>query len=35
MHTLADISDTTKAINYHPLVRFWDGLEKTFEWWNL
>ena len=35
MHTQADISETEKVFGYKPLVRFWDGLDKTFEWWGI
>jgi len=35
MHTQADISETERVFGYKPLVRFWDGLEKTFEWWDI
>ena len=35
MHTQADISETEKVFGYKPLVRFWDGLDKTFEWWDI
>lgn len=35
MHTLADISETTNELGYKPKVLFWDGLEKTLEWWKL
>lgn len=33
MHTLADISRTTEVLGYVPLVRFWDGLERTVSWY--
>ena len=35
MHTQADISETERVFGYTPLVRFWDGLEKTFQWWDI
>ncbi len=35
MHTLADISKTKTELGYNPKVLFWDGLEKTLDWWNL
>jgi len=35
MHTCADISETAEKIGYSPLVRFWDGIEKTLDWWDL
>jgi UDP-glucose 4-epimerase len=33
-HTQADISKIMK-LGYSPSIKFWDGLEKTIEWWNL
>jgi nucleoside-diphosphate-sugar epimerase len=33
MHTQADISRTTELLGYKPLVRFWEGLDKTIEWY--
>lgn len=35
MHTLADIQETEKVLNYKPDVKFWEGLEKTLDWWKL
>ena len=35
MHTQADISKTSLDLGYKPTVKFWEGLEKTFEWWKL
>ena len=35
MHTQADISETERVFGYKPLVRFWDGLDKTFKWWGI
>jgi len=35
MHTLADVSETRRLLGYEPLVHFWEGLEKTIEWWEL
>ena len=35
LHTQADISETESLIGYMPLVRFWDGLEMTLDWWGL
>jgi nucleoside-diphosphate-sugar epimerase len=35
MHTQADISKIKKDLGYEPLVRFWDGLERTIAWWGL
>lgn len=34
MHTQADVSRTTELLGYVPLVRFWDGLKKTAEWYD-
>jgi UDP-N-acetylglucosamine 4-epimerase len=33
MHTQADISQTTELIGYQPLVRFWEGLDRTISWY--
>jgi len=35
MHTQADISLTEQRLGYRPLVRFWDGLDRTLKWWGL
>jgi len=35
MHTQADISETVAALGYEPKVRFWEGLERTLQWWEL
>ncbi len=35
MHTQADITAAKKDLGYEPTVRFWEGLEKTIEWWGL
>ena len=35
MHTQADISESTKQLGYRPLVMFWDGLKRTFDWWGI
>ena len=35
MHTQADISESINTLGYRPLIRFWDGLEKTYEWWGI
>jgi UDP-glucose 4-epimerase len=35
MHTQADISTTVADLKYEPAVRFWEGLERTLEWWEL
>jgi nucleoside-diphosphate-sugar epimerase len=34
-HTQADISKAKRQFGYDPLVRFWEGLEKTVKWWGL
>lgn len=33
MHTQADISKAERVLGYVPLVRFWDGLDRTIEWY--
>ncbi len=35
MHTQADISEIQKDLGYKPKVRFWEGLERTIDWWNI
>lgn len=35
MHTQADISLTAKDLGYEPIVRFWEGMQKTVAWWNI
>lgn len=35
MHTQADIYNSKKDIGYEPNVMFWEGLNRTLEWWNL
>ena len=35
MHTQADIEKARKDFGYQPLVRFWEGIEKTVEWWKI
>jgi UDP-N-acetylglucosamine 4-epimerase len=35
MHTQADISRAEEDFGYRPQVRFWEGLEKTLDWWGL
>lgn len=32
MHTQADISKAFIVLGYRPLVRIWEGIEKTAEW---
>ena len=34
-HTQADVSYATAGFGYKPLVRFWEGLDRTIEWWEL
>ena len=31
-HTRADVSRTFEVLGYRPIVRFWEGLNKTIEW---
>lgn len=33
MHTQADLSRTKEILGYEPLVRFWEGLERTAKWY--
>jgi nucleoside-diphosphate-sugar epimerase len=33
MHTQADIGRISKELGYSPLVRFWEGLELTIDWY--
>lgn len=33
MHTQADISESTRLLGYQPLVRFWEGLDRTILWY--
>lgn len=35
MHTQADISLAKEMIGYEPIIRFWDGFERTLKWWEL
>ena len=35
MHTQADISEIKADLGYEPLVKFWEGLDRTIEWWGL
>ena len=35
MHTLGDYSAAQRDFGYLPKVTFWDGLERTLQWWNL
>lgn len=34
-HTQADISKITRHIGYSVQKRFWEGLEKTIDWWDI
>jgi UDP-glucose 4-epimerase len=34
-HTCADITKSERDFGYKPTVSFWDGLDRTLEWWNL
>ena len=34
-HTLADITSARDILGYEPTVTFWDGFEKTLEYWEL
>lgn len=33
MHTQADITLSTQLLGYQPLVRFWEGLDRTILWY--
>lgn len=35
MHTKANISKIKEVLEYKSPISFWDGLEKTLEWWNI
>jgi nucleoside-diphosphate-sugar epimerase len=35
MHTLGDWTEGKNEYNYSPHVKFWDGLERTIDWWRL
>lgn len=35
MHTQGDWTAANKDFGYVPLVKFWDGLEKTLAWWEI
>lgn len=35
MHTLGDYSAAHRDFGYLPKVTFWDGLERTLQWWKL
>ncbi len=32
MHTQADVQRAKDELSYIPLIRFWEGLERTIEW---
>ena len=34
-HTLSDVTKANKAFGYNPTVKFWEGLERTIEWWGI
>lgn len=34
MHTQADVSKTNEVLGYVPLVRFWEGLDRTIKWYS-
>lgn len=33
MHTQADVELTQEVLGYKPIVRFWEGLDKTIQWY--
>jgi nucleoside-diphosphate-sugar epimerase len=33
MHTQADITKARENLGYVPIVRFWDGLDRTVQWY--
>tara|TARA_R110001583_G_scaffold48919_11_gene153143 strand:+ start:6595 stop:7611 length:1017 start_codon:yes stop_codon:yes gene_type:complete len=35
MHTQGDWSSAKNDFGYSPIVKFWDGLNRTIEWWGL
>ena len=35
MHTQADVLKAKSDFGYEPIVKFWEGLEKTIQWWGL
>lgn len=35
MHTQGDWSAANRDFGYVPLVKFWDGLRRTLEWWEI
>ena len=34
-HTQANWQKARKDFAYEPIVKFWEGLEKTYQWWNI
>jgi UDP-glucose 4-epimerase len=34
-HTQADINRAESELGYTPNVKFWEGLKRTIEWWDL
>lgn len=34
-HTLADVDLASLDFGYKPIVKFWEGLDRTIEWWGL
>ena len=34
-HTQANWQKAHKDFGYEPKVKFWEGLEKTYQWWNI
>lgn len=34
MHTQADVSKANRIFGYVPLVKFWEGLERTAKWYD-
>lgn len=35
MHSLADITETSEVLGYKPQVMFWNGFERTLNWWEI
>lgn len=34
MHTLASVDKACRAFGYTPVVRFWEGLDRTIKWYD-
>lgn len=34
MHTQADVTKARKNLGYEPIVRFWEGLDRTIKWYD-